>query len=101
MRRAYNVWRGARLMKTTFGGLGIREQASAISRLHNEIPVAMRQLLDDTKAWIAHKIYPSDEIAERFHHRLVRIHPFPNGNGRHSRLMDDLLAMQLGRRRFT
>lgn len=68
---------------------------------HNEIPVAMRQLPDDTKAWIAHKIYPSDEIAERFHHKLVRIHPFPNGNGRHSRLMDDLLAMQLGRRRFT
>jgi fido (protein-threonine AMPylation protein) len=37
----------------------------------------------------------------RFHHRLVLIHPFPNGNGRHARLMADLLVIQLGRERFT
>jgi len=66
-----------------------------------EIPVALRQLLDDTKAWIEYKAYPADEIAVRFHHRLVQIHSFPNGNGRHSRLMADLLVMSLGRERFT
>jgi hypothetical protein len=37
----------------------------------------------------------------RFHHRLVQIHPFLNGNGRHSRLMADLLVMQLGTGRFS
>jgi fido (protein-threonine AMPylation protein) len=37
----------------------------------------------------------------RFHHRLVHIHPFPNGNGRHARLMADLLIMSLGRERFS
>ena len=42
-----------------------------------------------------------DEIAYVFHHRLVTIHPFPNGNGRHSRLMTDLLLVQAGRPRFS
>ena len=37
----------------------------------------------------------------RFHHRLVQIHPFPNGNGRHARLAADLLVMRLGRERFS
>jgi len=61
----------------------------------------LRQLLDDTKAWIDYKTYPPDEIAVRFHHRLVQIHPFPNGNGRHARLMADLLVMRLGGERFS
>jgi Fic-DOC domain mobile mystery protein B len=66
-----------------------------------EIPMALRQLLDDTKAQIEYKTYPPDEIAVRFHHRLVAIHPFPNGNGRHARLMGDLLVMRLGEERFS
>jgi Fic-DOC domain mobile mystery protein B len=66
-----------------------------------EIPVAVRQLLDDTKGRIEYQAYPPDEIAVRFHHRLVQIHPFPNGNGRHSRLMTDLLVMRLGGERFS
>jgi fido (protein-threonine AMPylation protein) len=45
--------------------------------------------------------YPADEYALRFHHRLVSVHPFPNGNGRHSRLMADLIARQLGVPRFS
>jgi Fic family protein len=44
---------------------------------------------------------PPDEIATRFHHRLVAIHPFPNGNGRHARAVADLLVTRLGRPRFT
>ena len=66
-----------------------------------ELPVALRQLLDDTQAWIQHNSYPPDEIALRFHHRLVQIHLFPNGNGRHARLMADLLVMRLGRDQFS
>jgi Fic-DOC domain mobile mystery protein B len=58
-------------------------------------------LLDDTKAWIEYRAYQPDEIAVRLHHRLVQIHPFANGNGRHSRLMADLLAMKLGAERFS
>src|SRR5690606_39801652 len=61
----------------------------------------LRVLLDDTKFWIEHQSYPPNEIAVRFHHRLVAIHPFPNGNGRCSRLAADLLAQKLGQPRFT
>lgn len=61
----------------------------------------LRQLLDDVRYWAGNQTFPPDEIAARFHHRLVVIHPFPNGNGRHSRLAADLLALQLGQERFT
>lgn len=60
-----------------------------------KIPVELRQLLDDTKAWIEFETYPPDEIAYRFHHRLVWIHLFPNGNGRHSRLMADIILAEV------
>ncbi|MBK9522258.1 MAG: mobile mystery protein B [Rhodocyclaceae bacterium] len=65
------------------------------------ISVELRKLLDDVAVQIAHTSYPPDEVAARFHHRLVAIHPFPNGNGRHARLMADLLAERLGQSRFT
>ncbi|OIP96372.1 cell filamentation protein Fic [Candidatus Wirthbacteria bacterium CG2_30_54_11] len=55
------------------------------------IPVEIRKLCDDTSYQIEHKSYETDEIAVRFHHRLVQIHPFPNGNGRHSRLLTDIM----------
>jgi Fic-DOC domain mobile mystery protein B len=55
------------------------------------IGVELRQLLDDTRFWINNHTYEPDEIAIRFKHRLVNIHCFPNGNGRHARLMADLL----------
>jgi len=87
-----DVWRWAGKFRKSERNLGIA---------FYEIPVSVRQLLDDAKAWIEYKAYGSDEIAVRFHHRLVQIHPFPNGNGRHSRLMADLLVMQLGRERFS
>lgn len=87
-----DVWRWAGRFRTSEKTLGIP---------YYEIPVALRQLLDDTKARIEHGAYPPDEIAVRFHHRLVQIHPFPNGNGRHARLMADLLVMSLGEDRFS
>ena len=55
------------------------------------ISIELKYLLDDTKYWIENKIYSPDEIAIRFKHRLVKIHCFPNGNGRHSRIMADII----------
>jgi len=67
-----------------------------------QIPIHFRQLLDDLKYWIDHETYPPDEIATRFHHRLVYIHLFPNGNGRHARIMTDvLLEKVLDQEQFT
>ncbi len=55
------------------------------------IPVELRRLLDDITFWIENSVYPPDEIAIRFKYRLVKIHCFPNGNGRHSRVMADII----------
>ena len=66
-----------------------------------KIGVELKKLLDDVRYQVEHGSYPADEIAVRFHHRLVAIHPFPNGNGRHARLMADLLAERLGHPRFS
>lgn len=56
-----------------------------------QISIELRNLLDDTLFWINNESFEPEEIAIRFKHRLVSIHCFPNGNGRHSRLMADLL----------
>ena len=61
------------------------------------IPVEVRKLVDDGAHWILQGIFKIDEAAVRLHHRLVRIHPFPDGNGRHARLWCDLLLRQNGR----
>lgn len=66
-----------------------------------KIGVELRKLLDDVRYQVEHGSFPADEIAVRFHHRLVAIHPFPNGNGRHARLLADLLVERLGQPRFT
>jgi Fic-DOC domain mobile mystery protein B len=67
----------------------------------HQVPMAIREMLGDAAAWLEHRAYAPDELAVRFHHRLVAIHPFPNGNGRHSRIMADLLIVGLGGDRFT
>lgn len=56
-----------------------------------QIPIALKALCDDSQFWVTNKIYSPEEIAIRFKHRIVSIHCFPNGNGRHSRLMADIL----------
>lgn len=60
-----------------------------------KIPTELRMLLDDVKFWIENSTYAPDEIAYRFHHKLVWIHPFPNGNGRHARMMTDLILEEI------
>ncbi|HTH57839.1 MAG TPA: mobile mystery protein B [Cyclobacteriaceae bacterium] len=57
-----------------------------------QIAPAFKSLTDDARFWIANKTYEADEIAIRFKHRLVSIRCFSNGNGRHSRIMADILV---------
>ena len=87
-----HVWRWAGEFRLTERNIGVAP---------HRIGIDLRNLLDDGRYWIAHATYPSDEIAARFHHRLVLVHPFPNGNGRHARMATDLLLTALGRPRFS
>lgn len=86
------VWKWAGSFRQTERNIGIQAY---------RIGVELRQLLNDVRYWVEHQTFSPDEIAVRFHHRLVFIHPFPNGNGRHARLAADLLAVQLGQERFS
>lgn len=81
-RMFHPVWKWAGTFRRTDKNIGIQ---------WHQIPVSLKQLLDDSIYWIDNNIYTSDEIAIRFKHRLVSIHCFPNGNGRHSRLMADII----------
>jgi len=65
-----------------------------------KISTELRMLLDDAKFWIENESYSEDEIAIRFKHRIVSVHCFPNGNGRHSRLMADLIAENVFNRKI-
>jgi len=78
-----------------------RKSAKSIGIDWPQISVALRNLLDNTTYQIEHQTMSIDEIAVRFHHQLILIHAFPNGNGRHARLMADALIMSLGGERFT
>jgi len=60
-----------------------------------QIAVQLRTVLDDTNYWIENTTYEPLEMAVRFHHRLVYVHPFPNGNGRHARIMADALLTKI------
>lgn len=86
------VWKWA-------GSIRMSERNIGVAPLH--IAVELRTLIGDAAYWIENRTHTPDEIAVRFHHRLVFIHPFANGNGRHARLAGDLLASRLGRDRFS
>lgn len=66
-----------------------------------QIAMRVQQLSDDVQYWTQNKTYSPDEFATRLHHRLVDIHPFANGNGRHSRLITDLILEQGGHHMFS
>ena len=79
-----------------------RQSEKTIGISWHQVPVRLRQLLDDCKFWIENKTYSDEEIAIRFKHELVAIHLFPNGNGRHSRLMGDIVMKHVFKKlRFT
>ena len=66
-----------------------------------EIGVRLHQLFDDGQHWIDNDVYTPDEIAARLHHGLTVVHPFPNGNGRHARLMTDVFLRNMNQPGFT
>jgi len=61
------------------------------------VPIEVRKLVDDAAYWIRERVFDVDEVAVRLHHRLVHVHAFPDGNGRHARLWCDLFLGQNGR----
>jgi len=81
-----NVWAWAGTFRKTNKNLGIDKY---------QIPMALKALVDDCKFWIDNKTFPADEIAIVFKHRIVSIHCFANGNGRHSRLIADIIVEKI------
>jgi len=82
-----DVWGWAGRYRTSDTNIGIESMY---------IAAAVRDVTGDATTWVAHETYEPDELAVRFHHRLVAVHPFVNGNGRHSRISADLLITNLG-----
>lgn len=60
-----------------------------------QVPVEVRQVLDDARYWMDNGTYAPAELAVRLHHRLVLVHPFVNGNGRCTRLLADVVVKRL------
>ncbi|HNV99111.1 MAG TPA: mobile mystery protein B [Chitinophagales bacterium] len=88
-----NVWEWAGKFRKTDKNIGVDK---------NQITIELKKLIDDTRHWIEHDTYEPDEITIRFKHRLVSIHCFPNGNGRHSRLLADMIVEKIfGREVFS
>jgi Fic-DOC domain mobile mystery protein B len=81
-----NVWRWAGEYRKTNKNIGVDKL---------EIPVALRSLIDDASYWFEHNVYEPVEFAIRIKHRLVSIHCFPNGNGRHSRMIADIIVEKI------
>jgi len=77
-----DVWKWAGEFRKTEKNIGIT---------WTQISIELKTLLDDTNYWIENQIYSPEEVAIRFKHRLVCIHCFPNDNGRHSRMMADMI----------
>lgn len=80
------VWKWAGTFRTSEKNLGIKNYL---------IDIELKQLLDDAIFWKENNTYSPAELAIRFKHRLVSIHCFANGNGRHSRLMADLIMEKI------
>lgn len=86
------VWKWAGTTRLTDKNIGVPK---------GQINLKLKNLLDDTDFWIRERIYQFDEIAARFHHRLVAIHAFANGNGRYARLMTEIIQTASGETPFT
>lgn len=81
-----NIWQWAGQFRKTNKNIGVDR---------HQIATQLKMLCDDVLFWIENNTYPPIEIAIRFKHRIVSIHCFPNGNGRHSRLMADIIIEKL------
>lgn len=81
-----DVWSWAGAFRKTNKNLGVDKSLVGIS---------LRNLTDDCLYWINNRTFSDEETAIRFKHRIVKIHCFANGNGRHSRLMADIIISQI------
>lgn len=81
-----DVWRWAGEFRYTNKNIGVDKW---------QIPTELKYLLDDARYWIDNQTFSPEEIAIRFKHRIVSIHCFANGNGRHSRLMADIIIEKI------
>ncbi len=86
------VWKWAGRYRIREANIGIAPE---------QISSEIRNLVEDTKTWVEYSTYEQDELAVRFHHRLVAIHAFPNGNGRQGRIAADYLVTSLNGEPFT
>lgn len=77
-----DVWKWAGEFRKSDKNIGVK---------WTQIGMELKNLLDDTKYWIDHKTFTPEGVSIRFKHRIVAIHCFPNGNGRHSRMMADII----------
>jgi Fic-DOC domain mobile mystery protein B len=87
-----SVWRWAGQHRTSGKNIGVDAY---------RISTELRKLIDNCRYWLENETYCTDEIAARFHHELVWIHCYPNGNGRHARLATDLLLLKMGQEPFS
>lgn len=87
-----NVWKWAGMYRRRDTNIGVP---------WTSISTAVVTLIQDARVWVEHETHGVDEMAARFHHRLVWIHPFRNGNGRHARISADYLLRALGTSSFS
>lgn len=80
------VWDWAGTIRKTNKNIGVDK---------TQISIELKKLIDDCNYWIEKNAFSKDETAIRFSHRLVKIHLFPNGNGRHSRLIADIMISKV------
>jgi Fic-DOC domain mobile mystery protein B len=87
-----NVWKWVGTYRQTERNIGCDPK---------EIAQRIPQLLANTRYWLENKTFSTDEALLRFHHQLTKIHPFANGNGRHARMIADVVAVKYGKVEFT
>jgi Fic-DOC domain mobile mystery protein B len=87
-----NVWKWAGTYRQTERNIGCDPK---------EIVQRIPQLIANARYWLENKTFSTDEALLRFHHQLTRIHPFANGNGRHARMIADVVAVKYGQPEFT
>jgi len=87
-----DTWTWAGTFRRTDKSIGVASE---------QVAIRLTQLVENTRYQSDNATFPPDELVIRFHHQLVFIHPFANGNGRHSRLMADILSARLGCAAFT
>ena len=87
-----HVWKWAGCFRKTNKNIGVE---------YYQISTELHQLLGDAGYWLEHKTYSISDLAVIFHHRLVKIHLFPNGNGRHARMCADVILAKLGGKKLT